>query len=376
MKSLDLFSGIGGITYALRGLGITPVAYCEKDPEAEKVLSARMRSKHLPLAPVYKDVCTLNPPSHWKVDMIVAGFPCVGLSRAGKEDKFQNPQTALFHHIVRLVDTLSPSMVFLENVSNICSESKDLMHVLAPFHRRGYVLSWTSVNGYEVGSPQCRKRWFCLAVKPSCLGKKVLKSGAHTPFDWKRRKEPTRLKLGTASTDRVRVGLLGNSVIPDAARFAFLYLWNGSKHPGTSAPKHLVLSSPEKIASAKEGSSMCHGTWSHVAKTWRVLPKPLGMKPLEPWQRIIVNAANYTWRGPVSPSVSTERIQGPREMPCWATPRFSNFGACRVLTMRSKQDLPTQLRFENKTPHHLRGGHPNPVFVEWLMGFPPQFTQP
>ena len=54
LKSLDLFSGIGGITHALRGIA-EPVAYCDIEPNSRAVLEANMRRGNLPRAPIAHD---------------------------------------------------------------------------------------------------------------------------------------------------------------------------------------------------------------------------------------------------------------------------------------------------------------------------------
>ena len=49
LRSLDLFSGIGGLTVALRGV-VRPVAYCDIDSAAQAVLADRMKQRLLPRA--------------------------------------------------------------------------------------------------------------------------------------------------------------------------------------------------------------------------------------------------------------------------------------------------------------------------------------
>jgi hypothetical protein len=57
----------------------------------------------------------------------------------------------------------------------------------------------------------------------------------------------------------------------------------------------------------------------------------------------------------------------------WSTPRHSSHTS-NVITTRTCRDLPTQVRFERKTPDHLRRGVLNPEFVEWMMGYPKGYT--
>ena len=55
MRSLDLFTGIGGIALAGEWAGITPAAFCEIEPFPQKVLK-----KHWPHVPIFNDVRELT----------------------------------------------------------------------------------------------------------------------------------------------------------------------------------------------------------------------------------------------------------------------------------------------------------------------------
>lgn len=83
---LDLFSGIGGFSYAAERLvgGFQTIAFCETDRACQRVLA-----KHWPNTPIFPDVCTLTaadiqPLCPNGLSLITAGFPCQDLSVAGK----------------------------------------------------------------------------------------------------------------------------------------------------------------------------------------------------------------------------------------------------------------------------------------------------
>ena len=59
LNGLDLFSGIGGISVALRPW-VKTIAYCERDRYAQGVLLSRMHEGSLPDAPIWDDVKTLD----------------------------------------------------------------------------------------------------------------------------------------------------------------------------------------------------------------------------------------------------------------------------------------------------------------------------
>ena len=89
VASLDLFSGIGGLSLALRDV-LHPVAYCDICPSARSVLHARIADQSLPDAPIFTDVRSLSAKDvpEGSVDVIVAGFPCVGFSSMGLRSAF------------------------------------------------------------------------------------------------------------------------------------------------------------------------------------------------------------------------------------------------------------------------------------------------
>lgn len=75
MNGLDLFSGIGGISYALREY-IKPIAFCEIDAYCQGVLLSRMATGDIERAPIRDDIRTLNGKEFGgAVDIIVGGFP-------------------------------------------------------------------------------------------------------------------------------------------------------------------------------------------------------------------------------------------------------------------------------------------------------------
>jgi site-specific DNA-cytosine methylase len=79
LKSLDLFSGVGGITHGLRDVS-HPVGYCDVSKPAVAVLKTLMDKGKIPEAPIHPDVKNLKGSEAFKgvkrPFMIGAGFPC------------------------------------------------------------------------------------------------------------------------------------------------------------------------------------------------------------------------------------------------------------------------------------------------------------
>ena len=160
INGLDLFSGIGGVSLALKRW-VKPVAYCEIDRYAQSVLLARMSEGLLPKAPIWDDITTLRGADLPEIDMVYGGFPCQDISVAGAGAGLAGERSGLFFEICRMVKEVHPRFVFLENVPAI--RTRGLREVLRALTDLGYDCRWTCVSAAEVGALHLRKRWFLLA---------------------------------------------------------------------------------------------------------------------------------------------------------------------------------------------------------------------
>jgi site-specific DNA-cytosine methylase len=387
LRTLDLFSGIGGMTYALKGL-IDTVAYCDRAEESQEVIVKLMKRKMLHQAPICNDVLQLD--ANWltshtgssHVDMIVGGFPCVGFSGLGLRKAFDNQESGLFSEILRLVDETKCSLIFLENVQNILNLGMDFI-VQELTHKRGYELRWTITSAEYVGAPHQRARWFCLCVRPGFIYE--WKKASHfTPFPWGSMKEPVRCDLGIdKAKGKKRRGMLGNSVVPDAVRYAFVYLVSRCTH----VPVTLDTPSRWKLVTSYQPYSKQRQRKSDDIQSW---PKHgiltvngnienivVELTPFrkQHLKKLVFDPSCFKSTQAPSPLMRADLVTTPKVQYTWSTPRHGNVGMCNYLTERSIRDLDTQIRFERKTPKRLRKGPVNPVFVEYMMGYPPGWTQ-
>ncbi len=165
MNGLDLFSGIGGISLALRDW-IKPLAYCEIDTYCQKVLLSRMADEFLRNSPIWNDIKTLDG-NIFKgaVDIIYGGFPCQGISVAGHGKGLEDERSGLFFEIVRLAKEIKPTYIFLENVPAISSRGG--LRVVREINEMGYACRWCTISAASVGALHKRERWFLLAYTPS-----------------------------------------------------------------------------------------------------------------------------------------------------------------------------------------------------------------
>ena len=383
LRSLDLFSGVGGITHALRGLA-TPVMYCERDAGSLGTLKALMHAGKIPKAPICDDVQKLNPASVPKIDIIAAGFPCIGFSTVGKHDGLENEQSSLFAHVVRLARTLKPPFLFLENVAAILG-NKDYDHIVKQLTSAGYDMYWVVLPAFAVGAPQKRLRWFCLCVRRGVTSMRIRPSESYSRHAWTAEPGPRlipRTTLEATTERRRRLKQLGNSVVPDCVRAAFLSLWTGCTVPMGALLKQsskgsgavLTLTPPKALGPLSHADSKAYGRV--VGGVWSSIPKPPGMLGRPKLGLTLMPNVYKAAKGVRTSDPTSGIMKVPVSIDMWATPRAGNGSvASHFLTKRGLTDLATQLRFEKGTPALVRKGVTNADWTDWLMGFPRGWTK-
>lgn len=157
--ALDLFTGYGGITLALKDF-VKPIAYVEIEEYAQKIIANRMADGSLPRAPIFGDVKNIEG-SPGDCDIIYGGFPCQDISVAGNGKGLEGERSGLFYEVVRLTKEIRPTFVFLENVPAI--RTRGLEQIIKEFTSLGYDCRWTMLSAESVGAPHKRERWFLLA---------------------------------------------------------------------------------------------------------------------------------------------------------------------------------------------------------------------
>lgn len=376
LRSMDLFTGIGGLTHALQSVA-EPVVYCENDPVAIRVIERRIETKDLPHAPIAKDIRDLN--KAWLDRMglsqksripqlILAGFPCVGFSSAGSRQGFQNPESALFFELLRIIDTIvyfgERPYVFLENVPQIIHAGLNtILHELTD--KRGYTVFWTAFSAAEVGAPQVRKRWYCLAL-PQRKMASLPRMKKITPYSWEI-SEPRRIEF-TRETDnkpvyKHRIRLLGNSIVPLAASVVYEHLRKLSIDEHCKNHHLIHEGQIHKFASKFPHSGASVRKSDKIIMIYRI-PRPLP---------VFGGVRDYKL---VLRSTSPSNQRTIRKTHWAALTRTDGMtGKHTNLTTRAAGCIKAQIQFEKRTP--IKPGmswEMSPTFAEWLMGFPLGWT--
>ena len=179
MKTLDLFSGIGGFSLAAEwvwGEELEIVGFCEIEPYAQKVLQARF-----PGVPIHEDITKLDGKKilkeHGQIDLLTGGFPCQDLSVAGRgkglvdEETGETTRSGLWFEMHRLIREIRPRVAFIENVPMLTLRGG--ARVIADLAQIGYDASWTIIGADDVGAWHRRKRIWIVAY-PNDNGKPQL----------------------------------------------------------------------------------------------------------------------------------------------------------------------------------------------------------
>jgi len=162
LKLLDLFSGIGGFSYAAEKIvgGYKTTQFVEIDPYCQSVLR-----KNFPNTPIHDDIKTFSA-KQGQFDVFTIGFPCQDLSVAGRQKGINDEtRSGLFYESIRLLRTVRPRFALFENVRNLLSHGKGetFQEVLFQIAKAGYDAEWSVISAKDLGACHLRERIWILA---------------------------------------------------------------------------------------------------------------------------------------------------------------------------------------------------------------------
>ena len=159
----DIFAGCGGFTSGLH----KNEKKTKWSIEWENIACQSYKLNFPDTKVICANITKVNPLELEKVDIIVGGPPCQGLSNAGSEKRnnkqrfIEDPRNKLYKEFVRFVKSLQPKEFIMENVKEI-EQFKD--EIIKDFNTAGYDVKTKLVTGNEIGMKQNRKRFFFLGI--------------------------------------------------------------------------------------------------------------------------------------------------------------------------------------------------------------------
>ena len=156
MRTIDLFSGCGGLSLGFQNADFEILAAFDKWKPAIKVYQDNfdhpIYDTDLESDEAIKFIKELNP------EIIIGGPPCQDFSSAGKRDETLG-RADLTLSFANIVAICKPEWFVMENVERI-TKSKILKEAIQQFKKAGYGISYDVLDAILCGVPQARKRFF------------------------------------------------------------------------------------------------------------------------------------------------------------------------------------------------------------------------
>jgi DNA (cytosine-5)-methyltransferase 1 len=190
-RTLDLFSGCGGLSLGFDAAGFKSIGAVEFEPDAARSHAVNFMSdqpnERFEAHALSKDITKIEPidllhalgivgRADHQVDVIVGGPPCQAFARVGRaklreiadhpEAFLQDPRGDLYLRYLHYVNELKPIAILMENVPdvlnygghNIAEETCETLDAM------GYSCRYTLLNSVNYGVPQMRERMFLVAI--------------------------------------------------------------------------------------------------------------------------------------------------------------------------------------------------------------------
>jgi DNA (cytosine-5)-methyltransferase 1 len=162
MNVIDLFCGCGGLSFGFEQAGFDILLGIDNDSIALKTFELN----HSGAIGLCGDITQItyahdikNIIGDKKIDVIVGGPPCQGMSLSGHR-QFDDPRNALYLSYIRLVSEIRPSAFVIENVPGLVGlfggKIKD--SILEKLRDLGYIVTYKILHAADYGVPQKRRR--------------------------------------------------------------------------------------------------------------------------------------------------------------------------------------------------------------------------
>lgn len=168
---LDLFSGIGGLSFGLSSQShkYSIVGAVDSDEYAAKTFN----KNHSQDVAIQEDLSKLEPEEYSKVsdllaediDIICGGPPCKGFSsvRPDRSDDSRDDRNYLYQFFFDYIEYFEPDIFVMENVPEVRTHTNDQGNrifdsILSRCREIGYKFKWNLLNAAHYGVPQSRTR--------------------------------------------------------------------------------------------------------------------------------------------------------------------------------------------------------------------------
>lgn len=169
INAIDLFCGVGGLTYGVQQAGINVVAGFDFEQSCKFAYEKNNNAKF-----VHKDIKELGDdellsyyPNETDIKVLIGCAPCQPFSAYShryKESESRQEKLDLLDYFGKQVQLVKPDIVSMENVPQLAKENI-FARFVALLIEEGYKVSWKIAFAPAYGIPQNRKRLLLLASK-------------------------------------------------------------------------------------------------------------------------------------------------------------------------------------------------------------------
>lgn len=165
ISAVDLFCGVGGLTYGLKRAGLNVLAGFDIDADCQYAFTQNTQ------VPFYRrDILEIESSelrsafgsSEFKV--LAGCAPCQPFSTYARTRTSNDTRWSLVKAFLRFAVDLKPDVVTMENVPQL-TRHPVFKSVLRALHNAGYKVSWSIVDCTTLGVPQTRRRLVLLASR-------------------------------------------------------------------------------------------------------------------------------------------------------------------------------------------------------------------
>ncbi|MDR1037928.1 MAG: DNA cytosine methyltransferase [Deltaproteobacteria bacterium] len=171
LRSIDLFSGAGGLSEGLAGAGFQVLFSNEIDPE----YALTYRSNHPGVRMSTADIRTVDARKvmddlklkSGELDLMAGGPPCQGYSINAPSRSLADGRNHLFREFLRFAEVFSPRAILIENVPGLVSfeNGRTLKDMLDSLSGLGYGAGVRILGAPYYGIPQMRWRTVIIGLR-------------------------------------------------------------------------------------------------------------------------------------------------------------------------------------------------------------------
>lgn len=167
MKTIDLFSGVGGLSLGFKLNEVETSIAIEYSKEIANGFAHNFPDAQV----IASDINDVNFNEIFDgLDsqnfIIIGGPPCQGFSQKGSRKGLSDPRNFLFRKYIEAVKVLMPAAFLIENVPGIITSSEGffLNEIESELIKLGYTVQHSVLDAKDYGVPQSRKRAFIVGI--------------------------------------------------------------------------------------------------------------------------------------------------------------------------------------------------------------------